>query len=217
MGTGVCPARQTSDPKQPPAAQTPSGADAKSPPPSKGAVQSPPAANKFPYPGETEATPAPSTEKTQPGTGALPAGSAAGKSFPYPGDPAAGDAGSSSSSSSTSAAPAGTGDIPAEAETPHRRKLPREFHPQSPEDRVTEDLEVAKFYRDKGDLHAAYLRAQDATKVIPSDPEAHFLLGQIAQQMKRHDEAVAEFKSYLQLEPDGDHVKEARRRLADMR
>ena len=97
---------------------------------------------------------------------------------------------------------------------PTRRKLPKQFHPQSPEDRATEDIEVARFYQDQGDLPAAYLRAQDAVKQLPRDPESHLLLGQIAQKMKHHDEAVTELNTYLRLEPDGDHVIEVRRLLA---
>ncbi len=39
-----------------------------------------------------------------------------------------------------------------------------------------EDLKVAKFYRDRGNFNAVYLRSKDAVKTIPDDPEAHLLL-----------------------------------------
>ena len=218
--SGVCAVGQNAEPKQQSqqTGQTQPRQDSRDTSPQKGgSTQSPPAAEKFPYPGESQPAPDASTGKARaPETGTPPAGSATGNPFPYPGDPDGGESSSSSSSSSGSATPTENGDIPADAERPGRRKLPREFHPQSPEDRATEDLDVARFYRDKGDLQAAYLRAQDAVKTLPNDPEGHFLLAQIAQQTKRRDEALAEFKNYLRLEPDGDHVKEARRRLAEI-
>lgn len=210
---GVCSFAQSNEPKQQPSPAQ-SGPREKD----KGSSNTPDApatgsaAQRFPYPGEEH----PAAPAVPDGPAAAPDGSTgttdAPKSFPYPGDP---DAASSSSSSSSSSSGTGEGtDIPPEA--PARRKLPREFHPQSPEDRVTEDLDVARFYRNQGDLRAAYLRAQDAVKTLPNDPEGHFLLGTIAQEMKNRDQAVAELKNYLRLEPDGDHVKEAHRRLAQM-
>ena len=72
---------------------------------------------------------------------------------------------------------------------------------------------MAKFYRDAGNFHAAYLRAKDAVKLIPDDPEAHFLLGESAQKLQLKEEATAELNTYLKLEPEGDHVRAARRAL----
>ena len=87
---------------------------------------------------------------------------------------------------------------------------------QSPEDRVAEDLTVAKFYEDRGNLNAAYLRTKDAVKVQPDDPDAHFALARIAQKMQKRDEAIAEFNAYLKLDPDGLNIKAARKALSQL-
>ena len=127
---------------------------------------------------------------------------------------------SSSSDSSTADAPdapppsAPWADKPASAR-PTRRHLPK-VDPRTDDDRVTEDLSVAKFYEDRGDLNAAYVRAKDAIKVMPKDAESHFVLGHIAQKLQKRDEAIAEFNAYLQLEPDGDKVKQARKALTQL-
>jgi Tfp pilus assembly protein PilF len=88
---------------------------------------------------------------------------------------------------------------------------------QSDEERAAEDVDVAKFYEASGDLNAAYLRARDAVKYQPSDPEAHFILARIAQKMSKRDEAIAEYDAYLKLEPDGDQTKQARKALGQLR
>ena len=98
-----------------------------------------------------------------------------------------------------------------------RRKLPKVERLQSDEDRESEDLDIAKYYLSAGNPMASYLRAKDALKIKPTDPDAHFALAQAAQKLKKHDEAVSEFKAYLQLEPDGDHVKAVRQSLAELR
>ena len=55
----------------------------------------------------------------------------------------------------------------------------------------------------------AYLRAKDAVKTQPDYSAAHFALAEIAQKMKKKDEAIAEFQTYLKLDPDGEKAKEA--------
>ena len=87
---------------------------------------------------------------------------------------------------------------------------------QSDEDRATEDLNVAKFYEDRGNLNAAYLRTKDAVKVQPDDPDTHFALAHIAQKMNKRDEAIAEFNAYLKLNPDGVKINEVRKALAQL-
>jgi len=107
-------------------------------------------------------------------------------------------------------------DNPGAAVRATRRKLPKVEKLQSDEERAAEDLNVAKFYEQSGDLNAAYLRARDAVKVQPSDPEAHFVLGHLAQKLNNRDEAISEYNSYLQLEPDGEKIKQARKALAQL-
>ncbi|MDE1175126.1 MAG: tetratricopeptide repeat protein [Edaphobacter sp.] len=87
---------------------------------------------------------------------------------------------------------------------------------QTDEDRVDEDLKVAQFYENKGDLNAAYLRVKDAVKSLPTDSEIHYELARIAQKMNKHDEAVAEYSAYLKLEPDGQYIKQAQKALNEL-
>ncbi len=195
-----------------------------------------PAARRFPYPGEStrEVPHDAAAEKKA-------ADTSAGKAFPYPGDPAPpaakpeDDASSSSSSSQTDvpdAAPGkGAGSASAknlddddddDAPKLHdkgssgRRTL-KAVKPQSDDDRVDEDLSVAKFYAQSGNSMGAYLRAKDAVKVEPEYPPGHFALAEAAKKLNKKDEAVAEFQAYLKLAPDGERAKAAEKALADMK
>ena len=102
------------------------------------------------------------------------------------------------------------------ASTRTRRKLPKVQNLQTDDERVTEDLTVAKFYEDRGDLNAAYQRAKDAVKIEPKDAESHYVLAHLAQKLQKRDEAIAEFNNYLKIEPDGDKVKQARKALTQL-
>ena len=66
-------------------------------------------------------------------------------------------------------------------------------------------------------LPGAYLRAQDAVKTQPDYSATHFALAQIAEKMKKKDEAIAEYRAYLKLDPDGDKAKAAQRALEQLR
>lgn len=79
--------------------------------------------------------------------------------------------------------------------------------------REAEDLEVSHYYFTTGDFQASYLRAKDAVKTMPDDPVAHFALGQAAQRLKKNDEAIAEYGTYLKLEPAGEKAKPAMKAL----
>lgn len=82
---------------------------------------------------------------------------------------------------------------------------------------MDEDLRVAKFYLDDEDLAGAYLRAKDAVRVEPDYSETHFMLAQILQKMKKKDEAIAEYKLYLKMDPDGDRTKTVKKALAELK
>lgn len=123
--------------------------------------------------------------------------------------------GSSSSSSSSNSSDAG--DIPdATKPSATRRKLPRVKNLQTPDERVDEDLNVAKFYLGRENFKAAYLRSKDAVNTEPDYAETHYSLAVAAQKMKKLDEAKAEYNAYLKLEPDGDNAKAARKALAEL-
>jgi hypothetical protein len=195
----------------------------------------PSASERFPFPGEP-AAPMPSGSSSNAPEAPAPAvkGPSTADQHPFPGaaSPMPGSDSSSSSSSSSSDS-SSSADEPSDNPTPDtarsplddkgnnprasvRRKLPKVEKLQSDEERAAEDLEIAQFYEDKGDLNAAYLRARDAVKFQPSDPEAHFVLGHLAEKLHKRGEAIAEYNSYLQLEPDGQKIKQARKALAQL-
>jgi Tfp pilus assembly protein PilF len=88
---------------------------------------------------------------------------------------------------------------------------------QTPDEREQEDLDVAHFYVQSGDLQGAYLRSQDAVKTAPDDPDAHFALAEIAQKLNKRDEAIVEFNAVLKLDATDKQVKDARRALARLK
>ena len=87
---------------------------------------------------------------------------------------------------------------------------------QTDDERVDEDLYVAKFYMNDENYQGAYLRAKDALSVQPEYSATHFVLAQIAQKMKKKDEAIAEYQTYLKLDPDGEKANAAKKALAEL-
>ena len=104
---------------------------------------------------------------------------------------------------------------PPEGTSVHR-KLPKVKKVQTDDERVDEDLRVAKFYMRDDNLKGAYLRAQDAVKTQPDYSAAHYALGEIAQKMKKKDEAITEYQTYLKLDPEGEKAKAAKKALTEL-
>ena len=187
-------------------------------------AEKPPTAEQFPFPGEPGKPAADSTDAPVPASTRKSA--AEDHPFPTEAPPALpGSDSSSSSSSSSSGSSSADPDAPPPSvpwadqpasTRPTRRKLPKVEKIQSPEDRAAEDLTVAKFYEGKGNLNAAYLRTKDAVKVQPDDPETHYALAEIARKMQKREEAIAEFNTYLKLDPDGLNIKAARKALSQL-
>jgi hypothetical protein len=182
----------------------------------------PSVADQFPFPGEAApADNAPSSAPNAPAANApapnAPQPSAASE-HPFPGERGHGaDSGSSgnSGSSGSSSSSSDDGYDPA--------TLPPAAHPkapvrkvQTPDQRVDEDLRVAKFYLDADDLIGAYNRAKDAVRVEPDYAETHFMLAEVARKMKKKDEAILEYKAYLKMDPAGDRIKTVKKALADL-
>lgn len=80
--------------------------------------------------------------------------------------------------------------------------------------RVPDDLKVGRYYLKTGNAQGAYLRFKDATDIDAEDPESRFYLGEAAAKLNKNDEAIAAYRDYLKLDPDGDHDKAARKALA---
>jgi len=204
----------------------------------------PGSAEKFPFPGEP-AAPAPSATPNLSGAPDAPErpqkGDAA-KDFPFPGEPGApakpdlGTSSSSSSSSGDDASPVdpnatpnpGTGAPGMKDEgssgttaTPGRHLLHR-VNPigsklQSTEEREAEDLDIAHYYTQTGNLQGAYLRSKDAVTVAPGDADAHFALAEIASKLNKRDEAIAEYNACLKLDASDKEIKESHKALAKLK
>ena len=162
------------------------------------------------------------------------------KEFPFPGDADKPDAGGSSDAGSSSSSSSSSGDVPAfdpagatpstptladkgseGSATPGRHILHRVNPPgeklQSADEREGEDLDIAHFYVQTGDLQGAYLRSQDAVKTAPDDPDAHFMLAEIALKLNKKDQAIAEYNACLKLDPIEKEAKDARKALAHLK
>jgi cell fate (sporulation/competence/biofilm development) regulator YlbF (YheA/YmcA/DUF963 family) len=236
----TAPTQKPPPPPCPPANQTSDKTSAQTAkpctPPAPAAKKPSSAAEQFPFPGEpskpkaspdaptpsttTPDSPGPATNKTS-----TPSDAAAQHPFPtqpppkLPGD----DSSSSSSSTGDDPNPAPTDDPTAKGDpsnppegTSVHRKLPKVKRVQTDDERVDEDLSVAKFYMNDENYQGAYLRAKDAVSLQPDYSAAHFALAEILQKMKKKDEAVAEFQTYLKLDPEGEKAKAAKKALAEL-
>jgi hypothetical protein len=171
-----------------------------------------PAAKQFPYPGDPGAGAGSSSGSSS----SSPDGysSSSNPDAPDPSAPAAGD-----KPATGDTPPAGDTDKPKLADkgssgTRSRRMLHVQgSKTQTNDERVDEDLSVAHYYLQSGDLQGSYLRAQDAVKTEPDYAPTHFALAEAAKKLKKDEEALAEYKEYLKLAPDGDNAKEAEKAL----
>ncbi len=164
-----------------------------------------PAAERFPFPEETPAQATPPSAPTQ-----QPSVQPSANKFPFPEEPATPTTDSSSSSR--------------DAPDPEEPKLiDKGSHgnvtparQESAEDRIAEDLDVANFYRNRGNYMAAYLRTKDALSYQPDDAEINYSLAEFAQKLGKKDEAVEHYKTYLKLAPQGPKSKTAQKALQQL-
>ncbi len=88
---------------------------------------------------------------------------------------------------------------------------------QSTEEREAEDLDIAHYYTQTGNLQGAYLRSKDAVTLVPDDADAHFALAEIALKLNKKDEAIAEYSACLKLDASDKEIKESRKALARLK
>ncbi len=188
--------------------------------------------NRFPFPGESapEDAAAPQNPAAAPqAPNAVPGQ----KDSPSPLQNA-GSSGSSSKSnspSSSSAAEQGYSssnagsDLPdddpnAPMPTPRhhtdRKKLPKVVVEKSNEEKAAQDVQVAGFYANDGNFSAAYLRAKEAVSFADDDPEAHLILAESARKLGKLDEALANYKKVIALDPVPKVRKVAEKALKEM-
>lgn len=131
--------------------------------------------------------------------------------------------GESSSSASSSSNP--DGDSPPEGNLPkdsgrHKLRKPSDSDIESGslagEGRAKEDVRVGRFYLGTGDYKGAYNRFAEATRLDPANVDAIYGLAASAAGLHRTDEALANYKLYLQIAPDGSDAKSARKALREL-
>lgn len=73
--------------------------------------------------------------------------------------------------------------------------------------RAAEDVKVGKFYMDTEDWKGAYDRFQDALHFEPDNADAAYGMAEAAARMNLSPQAIAAYKKYLDMDPDGPHAK----------
>jgi tetratricopeptide (TPR) repeat protein len=134
-------------------------------------------------------------------------------------DASDGSSSSSSSSSSADDADPNADDLPRNT---GRRKLrkPSDSDIQSGslagEGRAQEDVKIGRYYLGVGDYKGAYARFTDASRLDPASLDAIYGLAAAAAGLHRTDEALTNYKLYLEIAPDGDDAKSARKALREL-
>jgi len=144
--------------------------------------------------------PAPSSDAPAPGTAA----------------PATPDSGGYSSSGDGAAGDPAAGTLP---DASARKKL--ELHDVGSAGhidtaRADNDEQVADFYEKNGNYEGAYLRYKDAVTFNPDDPDAHYLMAEMAQKTGKKSDAIAQYTAGLKMDPKNKRAKEARKALTEL-
>jgi tetratricopeptide (TPR) repeat protein len=137
------------------------------------------------------------------------------------------DASSGSSSSSSSSSAGGDTDpnVDPNADLPRdtgRRKLkkPSEKDIQSGslagQGMAADDLRVGRFYLGNKNYKGAYGRFSEAARMDPTNVDAIYGLAAAAAGLHRTDEALTNYKLYLQIAPDGNDAKSARKAIQSL-
>jgi tetratricopeptide (TPR) repeat protein len=161
-------------------------------------------------------------------------GNAAAQENPFPEDVSKGAAaaaakdnsnGNDASSSSSSSNPAGDaagGDTDPNADLPRdkgRRRLrkPSENDIQSGslagQGKAQDDIRVGRFYLGDGNYTGAYGRFSEANRMDPTNLDAIYGLAASAAGLHHTDEALTNYKLYLEIAPDGNDAKSARKAI----
>jgi tetratricopeptide (TPR) repeat protein len=132
------------------------------------------------------------------------------------------DAGSPSANgaSSSSSNPGGEGNPDADLppDTGRRRlKKPSDKDIQSGslagEGRAQDDVRIGRFYLSSGNYKGAYGRFSEAVRMDPANVDAIYGLASAADGLHNRDEALTNYKLYLQIAPDGDKAKSAQKAI----
>jgi tetratricopeptide (TPR) repeat protein len=83
-------------------------------------------------------------------------------------------------------------------------------------DPAKEDVYVGTFYLQSGDFQGAYARFKEASTLHPENADAMFGLAEAARHLKKDDEAMENYRLFLDVVPSGSKAKEARKALASL-
>ena len=127
---------------------------------------------------------------------------------------------SASGASSSNSNPGGDGNPDADLppDTGRRRlKKPSDKDIQSGslagEGRAQEDVRIGRFYLSSGNYKGAYGRFSEAVRMDPANVDAIYGLASAADGLHNKDEALTNYKLYLQIAPDGDKAKSAQKAI----
>lgn len=91
----------------------------------------------------------------------------------------------------------------------------RELHPFNPH-RAAKDIEVGGYYYKRKNYKAALARYQDALAFKENDALANFQMALCYEKLDQPEEAIAHFKEYLRILPQGPLSKDAKKALAKL-
>ena len=84
-------------------------------------------------------------------------------------------------------------------------------------DPLKEDVQVGSYYLQSGNFTGAYSRFKEASDLHPESTDAIFGLAEAARHLHKDDEALSNYKLFLDIVPDGSKAKDARKALASLR
>jgi tetratricopeptide (TPR) repeat protein len=77
-----------------------------------------------------------------------------------------------------------------------------------------QDLDVGTYYLQSGNYVAAYARFKEAATLHPENADAMFGLAEAARHLKKNDEAMENYRLYLDVVPSGGKSRDARKGIA---
>ena len=82
--------------------------------------------------------------------------------------------------------------------------------------RAQHDLEVGKFYQNRGDLDGAISRYKDALRYKPNFSEPCLLLGEAYEQKHDFGTAISYYQQYIKMVPNTSESKKLGKRIAEL-
>jgi tetratricopeptide (TPR) repeat protein len=83
-------------------------------------------------------------------------------------------------------------------------------------DPAKEDVQVGTFYLQTGDYVGAYARFKEASTLHPENTDAIFGLAEAARKLKKNQEAIENYKLFLDVVDSGSKAHDARKALASL-